>query len=103
MDSYNLTIGLFIILLGFLVKIFPNLIAGYNTMSKDKKKNVDIKGLSTFMRNSLIIMGLLIITGNFVIIKMRVENFAEYITLIVILIGVTITLIKAQKFDHNRK
>jgi hypothetical protein len=52
MDIIILITGLFMIGMGFLVKSSPNLIAGYNTMPKDKKKNVDIEGLSTYMRNS---------------------------------------------------
>lgn len=38
MDITNLIVGLFMIGLGFLVKSYPNMIAGYNTMPKDKKK-----------------------------------------------------------------
>ena len=43
--------------LGVLVKRFPILIAGYNTMSKEEKMNVDVKGLSAFMCYSLVGMG----------------------------------------------
>ncbi|AFL82764.1 hypothetical protein Belba_0093 [Belliella baltica DSM 15883] len=50
--------GLFLIGLGFLVKAFPNLIAGYNTMSQKQKENVDIEGLATFMRNALLFLRL---------------------------------------------
>ena len=63
MGILNLIFGLFMIGMGFLVKSFPNLIAGYNTMPKNKKENVDIVGLSTYMRNSFIIIGLTIISG----------------------------------------
>ncbi|MGV8091293.1 MAG: DUF3784 domain-containing protein [Mangrovibacterium sp.] len=63
MDILNLIVGLFMIGIGFLVKSAPDLIAGYNTMPQDKKKNVDIEGLSTFMRNGLITIGLSIIIG----------------------------------------
>lgn len=31
------------VLLGILVRFFPNLIVGYNTMSAEQKKNVDVK------------------------------------------------------------
>ena len=63
MDIVNIITGLFLIGIGFLVKYSPGLIAGYNTIPEDKKKNVDIDGLSTFMRNSLIIIGLSNIGG----------------------------------------
>jgi hypothetical protein len=46
----HLLASLILIAFGFLVKLFPNLIAGYNTLPADKKKNVDVDGLSTLMR-----------------------------------------------------
>ena len=49
--------GVFLIVVGLLVKRFPMLIAGYNTMPAEKKKNVDIAGLSSFMRRHLVIIG----------------------------------------------
>lgn len=63
MTSLFLILGLFFMGIGFAVKAFPDLIAGYNTLTKAQKENIDIKGLSTHIRNSLIVMGLLIIIG----------------------------------------
>ena len=40
MEYINIGIGLFMILIGFLVKKYPNLIAGYNTMSAERMKDV---------------------------------------------------------------
>jgi len=88
--------------IGFLVKSAPNLIAGYNTIPKDKKKNVDIEGLSTLMRNGLIIIGLTIIIGYYLFKWIGFTTIANSMPLIVILVGVTILVIKAQKFDHNK-
>jgi len=65
MDILIIIIGLFMAALGFLAKAYPNLIAGYNTMPRDKKKNVDIEGLSTLIRNGLAITGLTIIVSYF--------------------------------------
>lgn len=42
--------------LGLLVRKYPNLIAGYNTMTAEQKKKVDIKGLSSFMCRSLCVI-----------------------------------------------
>jgi hypothetical protein len=98
----QIIIGLFIIGIGFLVKSFPSLIAGYNTMSEEKKKNVDIVGLSTFMRNGLIAIGLIIIFGYFMFKWLGFISIANVIMPIVILIGVPFLVIEAQKFDHNK-
>jgi hypothetical protein len=102
MDIINLLTGVFMIGMGFLVKSSPNLIAGYNTMPKDKKKNVDIVGLSTFMRNSLIIIGLSIIVGYYLFKWIGFTTIANSMILIVTLIGVTIMVINAQRFDHSK-
>ena len=102
MDIIILITGLFMIGMGFLVKSSPNLIAGYNTMPKDKKKNVDIEGLSTYMRNSLIIIGLSIIIGYYLFKWIGFTTIANSMILIVTLIGVTIMVINAQRFEHNK-
>lgn len=102
MDILNLIVGLFMIGIGFLVKSAPGLIAGYNTMPKDKKKNVDIEGLSTFMRNGLIALGLSIIIGYYLFKWIGFTMIANSMILIVTLVGVTILVIKSQKFDHNK-
>jgi len=103
MDMLNLIVGLFLIGIGFLVKSAPDLIAGYNTMPKDKKKNVDIEGLSTFMRNGLITIGLSIIIGYYLFKWIGFTKIANSMILIVTLVGVSILVIKAQRFDHNRR
>ena len=56
-------IGIFLILLGIVIKHFKLyfLIAGYNTMSKAAKKNVNIEKVATLLRNVLFFMGLSII------------------------------------------
>jgi len=102
MDILNLIVGLFMIGIGFLVKSAPDLIAGYNTMSKDKKKNVDIEGLSTFMRNGLITIGLSIIIGYYLFKWIGFTMIANSMILIVTLVGVTILIVNAQKLDHNK-
>lgn len=102
MDILNLIVGLFLIGIGFLVKSTPDLIAGYNTMSKEKKKNVDIEGLSTFMRNGLITIGLSIIIGYYIFKWIGFTMIANSMILIVTLVGVTILVINARKFDNNQ-
>ena len=102
MDILNIIVGLFMIGIGFLVKSTPSLIAGYNTMSDDKKKNVDIVGLSTYMRNSLIIIGLSIIAGYYFFKWIGFAVIADSMILIVTLIGVLIMVINAQRFDKNK-
>jgi len=101
MDTLNLLVGLFMIGMGFLVKRFPNLIAGYNTMSAEKKKNVDIEGLSTHMRNGFIAIGLTIIVGYYLFKWIGIMFIAESMIIIATLGGLVILMIQARKFDRN--
>lgn len=103
MDILNLVAGIFLIGIGFLVKSEPELIAGYNTMPKEKKKNVDIEGLSTYMRNGSIIIGLTIIIGSYLFKWIGFTKIANSMILISTLIGVTILVFITQKFDHNKE
>ncbi|MGI6047424.1 MAG: DUF3784 domain-containing protein [Petrimonas sp.] len=97
MDFTYLFYGLGIIALGFLLKIFPILIAGYNTMTKEQKQNVDIKGFSSFLRNVFIVMGLSVIIFCFLLSW----NWAFGI---IILGGIIYLLIGGQKYNlRNRK
>ncbi len=98
----QIIIGLFIIGIGFLVKSFPNLIAGYNTMSEEKKKNVDIVGLSTSMRDGLIAIGLIIIFGYYIFKWLGFISIANAIMPFVIFVGIPFLVIEVQKFDHNK-
>lgn len=99
----NLMVGLFMIGIGFLVKSAPDLIAGYNTMPKEKKKNVDIEGLSTYLRNGLIAIGLAINIGYYLFKWIGYTTIANFMILIVTFAGVIILAINAQRFDHNKK
>ncbi|MFT7162130.1 MAG: glucose uptake protein GlcU [Bacteroidia bacterium] len=96
-------IGGIFIAIGFIAKAFPDSIAGYNTMSAEKKKNVDIDGLSTVGRNCMIIAGvsIIVIPTFFRLIHVQVN---EVIFLMGIpLVMVSVLLVLSQKYDHNKK
>ncbi|WP_452219762.1 DUF3784 domain-containing protein [Lacinutrix salivirga] len=57
----QLVTSFILILCGFLVEKYPNLIAGYNTLSDSKKKKINVKALSLFLKKVLIGLGLLIL------------------------------------------
>ncbi len=103
MDISILIVGFSMIGVGFLVKYAPYLIAGYNTMPKSKKKNVDIEGLATFIRNGLITMGLAIIIGYYLFKWLGFISIANSMIPLITLIGIPVLLIKSQKFDHNKE
>ncbi|MEO0340296.1 MAG: DUF3784 domain-containing protein [Bacteroidota bacterium] len=97
----NTGIGLFIIAIGFLVKKYPNLIAGYNTLSAERKKQVDIEGLSTWMKNSFITMGILTIIGYFALAQLGYEKLAAMVSVFTIGIGTFVVAFLAQRYDRT--
>lgn len=81
--------GIILIICGILVKYNPNLIAGYNTLSDADKKKIDIKRLSMFMHNGLIIIGAVSIISSIVMYFLEVKDSYRLMTISVfIIIGV---------------
>lgn len=101
MGIFHLIMGFMMIGIGFLVKTAPELIAGYNTMPKAEKENVDIEGLSTLMRNGFILIGLIIISGYYFFYFAGLTLIANSMAFIALFGGLAILIIKAQKYDHN--
>lgn len=95
-------VGLLMVGLGLLVKRFPGMIAGYNTMPKEKKQNVDMEGLSTLVRNGLVAIGLTIIGSYYLFRWIGLDILASSMITIAVLGGAAILVVKAQQFDHNR-
>ena len=102
MGTVHLIMGLLFIGLGFLVKAYPGLIAGYNTLSPEKKKNVDIDGLSRYIRNGLIIMDMVVMAGYLLFRWAGWTLMANMVILIVTLVGSAILMMTANRFNHNR-
>ncbi len=103
MGTVHLIAGLFFIGLGLLVKAYPGLIAGYNTLSPEKKKNVDIDGLSRYVRNGLIIMGVAIMVGYLLFRWAGWTILANMVILIVTLVGSVILMMSANRFNFNKE
>lgn len=89
---------------GVLAKAFPDLIAGYNTMAAKEKEKVDVNGLSTFVRNNCVAMGItLAVLG--CILKMTTGAAAgkEWIIAVVMPVWIISIGVIARKYDHNAK
>ena len=100
----NLFIGLLFIGSGFLVKRSPDILAGYNSMSKEQKKNVDFAGLSIFMKKASIITGMTFIVLSVLLMIFRFEILWNiFIMISACFLGPAIAFFKARKFDHNKR
>lgn len=86
--------GLFLIILGVLVKKHPNLLAGYNTLSESQKKEIDIEKVSTIARNGMVLSGAAVIDGNIIMYFLKTPaNTQVIIFTLIITIGIVIQLI----------
>jgi len=90
--------GIILIICGILVKMNPNLIAGYNTLSEADKKKVDIKRLSMYMHNGLIIIGAVSIISSIAMYFLDVkETYRLMIITTFIILGILYMALNSSK------
>lgn len=100
METTVLIIACVLIGLGVLVKRFPMLIAGYNTLTKKEKENIDIKGLSTFVCYSLVGMGIVPLLVYYICLGIGHADWAG-LSLLIPLAYIPYFIYRASQFDHN--
>lgn len=84
MDS-SIYIGSLFIVLGILIKFFPGLLAGYNSLTAHEKENAKANRLPAFSSAVFISMGLISIGGHLAAIwfdKPSLSNLSILVTLI---------------------
>lgn len=91
----QLLVSLILILCGFLVKKYPDLIAGYNTLSPSEKAKIDSKGLALFLKQVLIGLGLLNIVSYLVLTLCKVSDknilyFNSALLIVLLLLSIVI-------------
>ena len=91
----QLLVSLILILCGFLVKKYPDLIAGYNNLSPSEKAKIDSKGLALFLKKVLIGLGLLNIVSYLVLTLCKVSDkntlyFNSALLIVLLLLSVVI-------------
>lgn len=101
MLTASFIIGIILIVCGFLVKWNPDLIAGYNTLSKAEKEKVDIDNLSSMMKKYLVGIGALIILSGIILHFTNIkEHYGVLIISITVLLGVVVMIIRGQKYSE---
>jgi len=100
----SVAIGIFFIVLGIIIKHFKLyfLIAGYNTMSKEEKEKVNISKVASLLRNTLIIMGVALIIGDYISNYIENDNLKSALFYIPI-VGGTIFLIARSNSEAYKK
>lgn len=96
----TIILGVGFIAIGILINLFPNLIAGYSTLSQKERENVKTNGLSRFMLIGFSSMGVVIIAGHFLAQLMEEPSLSKNINVFVILAGAVIIIIFGQRFKN---
>ncbi len=90
-----------LVLIGLLVLKFPKLIAGYNTMTPEQQKKVDIKLLKTFMCRAFCVMGIAILLVSLLLQPFTSDMIISLVSVLILVPGTIYMIIKAQRYDHN--
>ncbi len=104
METSYIYIGIFLILLGIVIKHFKLyfLIAGYNTMGKADKEKVNIEKVATLLRNVLVFMGLSIIFLGFAGSYMENPEIASYTFFPIVIGSVIFLLVKSNSKSYKK-
>lgn len=101
MGIFILIYSLSIIGAGCLARRYPTLISGYSTMSREKRRLVDIDGLSKMLRNMMVGSGVATFALYQLFYLLGRELMASLMLFVPLCIGCVIIAIKSRKFDHN--
>ncbi|MGD9327642.1 MAG: DUF3784 domain-containing protein [Cyclobacteriaceae bacterium] len=80
-----------------------NLIAGYNTRSKEEKENFDIEKYALIFRNSFLVMGILLILSYPILHFLNLDKFLSIIAISIIIIGVLYLNYMGQVYSKKGK
>lgn len=93
----------FFILIGVLIKNFKfyNLIAGYNTMSTEKKATYNIEKIATLFRNVFFFMAIVITLGYILTLSTENKQFETIAFYTALIIGIPFLLIKSNSKSYK--
>ena len=101
----NLIVGIFLILVGILIKHAKMyfLIAGYNTMPRERKQHFNIEGFSSLFRNCFVLMGIIITAGQYLLFWIGWDHGPMWIVTIAVGSIIPYLIIRGKKYDHYKK
>jgi len=79
------------------------LIAGYNTLPKEKKQHFDIEGFSTFFRNCFLLMGAVILIGQHILFWIVFVNGPAWVIPISVGSIIPYLIINGRHYDRSKK
>lgn len=97
----NLIIGIFFIILSIIVLVFPNTIAGYNTLTREEKGKIKKKKLARFSFIILFSVGIIIIIGGYIFVWLQVPYLNYILHPILYVLMIIILFSNSKKFNRQ--
>ena len=94
--------GVLYLIIGFGVRVYPNILAGYNSLSQKDQERATNNGLPFFAFILFCIMGVLCIISYPVSIWLEMPNLTSAVPIIVTLLGVVIIIIFGNLIANRR-
>ena len=94
----SLITGVILILTGIIVKNNPDLIAGYNTLSKEEKEKIDTDKLTQMSRKYLVLTGLSVLIAEGILSLLTIDEKTHlYVVCRIVLFGVAVLIIQSNR------
>jgi len=100
-----LGVALLFVLLGIMVKYgkMYYLIAGYNTLPKERQALIDIAGIATLLRNVMFTMALGLVIGYLLALWLKNPAIETYSIIIILAIGIPYLIIRSNSKKYEIK
>ena len=97
--------ALIFVICGVLIKYgkFYNLIAGYNTMSREDKEQYNIEKIATLFRNVMFYMAIIVFVGYLISKYLEDDKIGFYAIILATITGLPYLLIKSNSKDYKNK
>lgn len=94
-------VGILLIVFGILIRIFKiyKLVSGYGNATEEEKKNIDIEGLSLFLRNYCFILAIIMFACAYCVHYSKAKTLVVLVVLFVAVLAFMVFNIK--KYDKN--
>ena len=101
MILFSVLYGLFLVGIGFVIKRYPILIAGYKTISKLKEhRSVDVESIACIYKRGFIIIGIVTMLSSGIATWMEYLQLAFAMRIIPLILGMIILYFVSQKYYH---
>jgi len=99
----SLITAVILILTGIVVKNNPDLIAGYNSLSKEEKEKIDTDKLTQMSRKYLVLTGLSVLIAGGILSLLKVhEKIHLYVVCGIVLFGVAVLIIQSNRLKAKQ-